>query len=181
MMSLRDACQLGCLLHKLRHRLFGRGDASACAPNLNSDTAWKAALCQFKQVVTTTSGANWFGDGQGDWKLLEPNGVELETAVRELLEYFRIPIRTTIGHVVEDGVDPARLAAFYKMGLLLDVKGLKKANSSQGKARCAHCGRRIQKHFYEAEGCHGGQYRQGPDLVQSTGQHLMNGLQEGVH
>ena len=62
-------------------------------------------------------GAFWSCDGQGEWHLLETNGLEEEVAVFELLKYLHMPIPMDIKSAKKKIVCLPALAAIAKVGL----------------------------------------------------------------
>lgn len=110
----------------------------AVAVNRDSQSSWKRHFEPFCQVATA-SGAKWTCNGKGGWHLLEANGVPLETAVAELLEFFGIPLGPLVYSTEhEAGVFRRVLAfaSFYRLGAALpmvDFECADRAENEDGK------------------------------------------------
>lgn len=143
---------------QLRDRVRRTLSKSAQASDVDPRAAWEAYFKSFCQVVTA-SGAHWTCDGYGDWRLLKSYPAPLETAVDELLECLGMPGRLDIGNSQEQivaTVTARHLAAAYRLGLLLPMEHLKRADEAkrchgnEARIGCTECQRRESEYAY----CH---------------------------
>jgi hypothetical protein len=109
----------------------GRGDHPATfAYECDPDASWEAHLGPLREVVVAC-GAKWTRDGEGRWYILETNGAEKETAVRELLECFGFPTGFRLASGLKQSVYIERLTALHELGLPLPMEQLKRTEKAQ--------------------------------------------------
>lgn len=146
--SSRKAGKLRSFLHQFSSCLLRLLGKATKAVETDGHSAGKAHNHLFEEIVVTTSGALWGRQAYWKWQLLESNGVETETAVCELLEYFGVPIVTGACEGLQQGIDLRILTALYDLGVPLDVESLKKSNKTETK----HCNGRCQLCTCEQQG-----------------------------
>lgn len=92
--------------------------------------------------VTTAGGTEWACNGNGEWLLLEANGIPLEYAIQELFEQMGIPVRGSIDHE-HQFLTPSnivQMAALYRLGLYVAIGYFKRIYGTKDSGICrAEC------------------------------------------
>lgn len=119
----------------------------ATATVTDPKAARKAHFEPFCQV-TTASGTEWACNGNGEWQLLEANGIPLETAMQELFEQMGVPVGVSVHYVEHQVLTPehiVQLAALYRLGFCLSMEyfkrtyGTKDSHSDSSRICRAEC------------------------------------------
>jgi hypothetical protein len=126
LLGLTDKAAKACRFHLQLSNSFVR-DTRITAEALqgNGYPARKFALSSFRSYCLMASGAQWVCDANGDWQLVETNGLEPEAVVIELLEYLGIPLWVFTGKSLHQVINPAQLATLFQLGCSLNMESFK--------------------------------------------------------
>jgi hypothetical protein len=155
-MSFLNYNALQCLrFHMEFSKRFG-GDAGIPASTVKDygEAPWKFALNSFQTYYLMASGAQWIRDDEWHFALIETNGLELESAVLELIYHLCSPwlIIAEFYKQLRICLSVPVLASVVKCGLPLDMKCFKysaEAKSSESETsgdRSRHENRRNPEH-----------------------------------